>query len=446
MQPNTPNVSSLTTALQSLPEDASEAIVSKLFASELLSSLGFFLTEVIPQYETGGGGITDFATRKNLKHDTFLHTRNNPSLLVELKGKDYNLTEGSPKYITTVNQLKRQLLGTNCKSAQWGIITNSSHIQLFRKHGKTIFPATSCMSLAPNNIDENITKIKAKIENTPRALTVTIYNNKGGVGKTTTTINLAAILAFLGKKVLVLDFDFNQQDLTSALGIKSEGKLKQALTDRNTDLKSIICPYNFQAKKLKITFDVVPADDEILGLSENDLKSLMQLHTLYRKLDFARYKYDYIFIDGSPNWRFISQLAVYAADVVLIPTKHNNLFSLENAGTTIKQFIPEMQVEKRDGTPVALPIFFNGEKITQPQLEVAQKEINHILTNAKKEGANLLPYFYPRYTKSQKDLHIHQVPNYANIASAAFSRIPAVYRDRYAHEYYKNLAKEYFLQ
>jgi hypothetical protein len=69
-----------------------------------------------------------------------------------------------------------------------------------------------------------------------------------------------------------------------------------------------------------------------------------------------------------------------------------------------------------------------------------------IIKTAKKEGFNLLPYFFPRYTNTQKDLHISCIPSYANIASAAFSRTPAVYRDRSAHEYYKNLTKEYFLQ
>lgn len=299
------------------------------------------------------------------------------------------------------------------------------------------------MAITPENIDETVALIKTKIENTPKALTVTVYNNKGGIGKTTTTVNLAAILAFLGKKVLVLDFDFNQQDLTSSLGIKPEnGILEKALTDKNIDLKSIIYPYIFQNKKLQITFDVVPADPEIGGRSEFEYKSAMKIYTLHKKLDLARYEYDYIFIDASPNWRFISQLAVYAADVVLLPTKHNNLFSLENAATAIKEFLPQMQKLKEDGTPIALPIFFNGEKITQPQLELAQKEINQILKNAK----TLLPYFYPRYTNARRDLHIHQVPNYASIASATFSRVPAVYQNRSAHEYYKDLAKEYFLQ
>ncbi len=444
MKDNTPKVKSLKSYLQHLPQNASEAIVSTNFAPYLISYLGFSDKERIPQYDTGGGGITDFATRRNLENDIFLHTKSNPFLLIELKGREINLTENSPSYKATVNQLKRQLLGNNCQAAQWGIITNSSHIQLFRKHGKTIFPATTCIELTPDNIDDTIALIKTKIDSTPKALTVTVYNNKGGVGKTTTTINLAAILAFLGKKVLVLDFDFNQRDLTSSLlNIKPQnGLLEEALTDKNTDLKSVIIPYIFKNPKLQITFDVVPADPKIAGLTEFEYHSKMKISTLHRKLDLARYEYDYIFIDAAPNWRFTSQLAVYAADVVLLPTKHNNSFSLNNAATAIKEFLPEMQKSKKDGTPIALPIFFNGEKITQPQLQLAQKEINQILKNDK----NLVPYFYPKLAPAKKDLHIHHLPEYAIIASAAFERVPAVYKHISVYYYYQDLAKEYFLQ
>ncbi|MDB9423903.1 ParA family protein [Microcystis aeruginosa CS-564/01] len=444
MKDNIPKVKSLKPYLQHLPQNASEAIVSTNFAPYLISYLGFSTTEIIPQYDTGGGGITDFATRRNLANDIFLQTKNNPFLLIELKGRDINLTENSPSYKATVNQLKRQLLGNNCQAAQWGIINNSSHIQLFRKHGKTIFSATTCIELTPDNIDDTIALIKTKIDNTPKALTVTVYNNKGGVGKTTTTVNLAAFLAFLGKKVLVLDFDFNQGDLTrSLLNMKPQnGLLEEALTDKNIDLKSVIIPYIFKNPKLQITFDVVPADPKIAGLTEFDYHSKMKISTLHRKLDLARYEYDYIFIDAAPNWRFTSQLAVYAADVVLLPTKHNNSFSLNNAATAIKEFLPEMQKSKKDGTPIALPIFFNGEKITQPQLELAQKEINQILKNDK----TLVPYFYPKLAPAKKDLHIHHLPEYAIIASAAFARVPAVYKHISVYYYYQDLAKEYFLQ
>jgi cellulose biosynthesis protein BcsQ len=437
----------LQAALQSLPQGASEAIVSAHFSPQFLQALGFESDEVVPEYDTNGGGIVDKAARKTIDNDIFLHTKSNPYLLLELKGKDINLTEGTPGYLKTVNQLKRQLLGSNCKSAKWGILTNSSHVQLFRKHGKVIFPATQCLALDLNNVARVVADIRKKIESPSRALTVTIYNNKGGVGKTTTTVNLAGILTFLGKKVLVIDFDFNQQDLTSALGIPvSDGLVKKALTDKNVDLKSAVVTYKFSTKKLQLCFDIIPADSELANNSDRELSELMRLYALYDKLELARQDYDYILIDSSPNWRFNSKLPVYAADVILIPTKHNNLFSLENAAMTIQKFIPEIQAEKEDGSPIALPIFFNGEKITEPQREVAQQAINNIMKNAKKVKFDLLPYFYPKYTNARKDLHIHEVPSYANIASAAFSRTPAVYRDRSAHDYYKDLAKEYFLQ
>ncbi|CCI34889.1 ParA family protein [Microcystis aeruginosa] len=444
MKDNTPRVTSLKSYLQHLPQDASHAIVSTNFAPYLISYLGFSTTEIIPQYDTGGGGITDFATRRNLENDIFLQTKSNPFLLIELKDRYTNLTENSPSYKATVNQLKRQLLGNNCKAAQWGIINNSSHIQLFRKHGKTIFPATTCIELTPDNIDDTIALIKTKIDSTPKALTVTVYNNKGGIGKTTTTVNLAAFLALLGKKVLVLDFDFNQRDLTkSILTINPEdGLLEKALTDRNIDIKSVIRPYIFKNSKRQITFDVVPTEPKMAEYSEFEYNAKMKIYTLHRKLDLARYEYDYIFIDAAPNWRFTSKLAVYAADVVLLPTKHNSSFSLHNAATAIKEFLPEMQKSKKDGTPIALPIFFNGEKITQPQLQLAQKEINQILKNDK----TLVHYFYPKYTPASKNSHIHHLPEYAIIASAAFECVPAVYKNRSAYDYYQDLAKEYFLQ
>lgn len=427
----------LQSALKSLPEKAPEAIVNDLFAPHLMRELGFQSEEIHPEYDTGDGDV-DKAARKTIGHDIFLRTKSNPYLLVELKGRDINLSSDAASYHKTVNQLKRYLLAPNCKTVQWGIITNSCHIQLFRKHGKVIFPATKCIALNQGNIDNVIASIREKVEKTAKALTVAIYNNKGGVGKTTTTVNLAGILTFLGKKVLAIDFDPNQQDLTSSLGLPlNKGSVFDALTTKDVELQSTTHPYNYTFPKTKTTlrFDVIPADLKLTDEPEHILAGILKFRSLHQKLNPLRQEYDYIFIDSPPNWKLFSQLAVYAADVVLMPTKHNNLFSLENAATAIKQFIPEVQAIKNDGSPIPLPIFFNGEKTTPPQLAIAQQEINNIIKAIRKEDKfDLLPYFFPKYTNAKKDLHIHQVPSYANIASSAFSRIPAVYRDKLAHE------------
>jgi cellulose biosynthesis protein BcsQ len=438
---------SLQSVLQFLPSNASEAVVDQYFSTPLLEALGFQSQEVIPQYPTGNGAV-DKAARKTVDGDIFLKTQVNPYLLLELKGKDVNLANDSAQYKSTIKQLKGYLLAPNCQSVQWGIMTNACHIQLFRKHGKVIHPATQCISLTAENVDQEIAAIKKKIEEPTRALTVAVYNNKGGVGKTTTSVNLAAILTLMGKRVLAIDFDPNQQDLSNHLGIPvSKDNLFNALDQKGGELLNIVHPFKYPSTNPKLVFDVIPPDQELGEIKqEYELRQRWRKNTLYKKLDLARQEYDYIFIDSPPNWRVFSQLAVYAADVVLIPTKHNNLFSLENAAKAIKEFIPEVQQEKKDGSPVPLPIFFNGEKITPPQLRVANEAIAVIIKSAQAEGHDLLPYFFPRYTKSSKDPYIAQVPSYANIAGSAFARIPAVYQNRAAHEYYKNLAKEYFLQ
>ncbi|MBW4422698.1 MAG: AAA family ATPase [Myxacorys californica WJT36-NPBG1] len=443
---------SLQVALHDLPDGALEAVVDLNFVQRsLLEALGFDTGkgEVCPQYDTGSGDV-DYAVRKNSPNDIFLRTQSNPYLLIELKGRDVSLSEGSASYRRAVRQIKRYLLGSHCKTAQWGIITNSVHIQLFRKHRKVVHPATPCLAITVENIGQVIALVRDKIEQPVRALTLSVYNNKGGVGKTTTTVNLAAVLTLLGQEVLVVDCDPNQQDLTSSLGLPlSEGAVFQALTDRNVNLRTAIKPFSITYKALgkEFKFDVIPADKKFIdSVDEVQLRQQLKPDSLQRNLESLKSEYDYILIDAPPNWRIFSQLAVYAADVVLMPTKHNNLFSLENAALAMKEFIPEAQRAREDGRPVALPVFFNGERTTPSQIEAAQLAITNILKQAKKDGFDLMPHFFPRYTTTQKDLHIFEVPSYANIASAAFSRIPATYRDKTARDYYVALAKEYFLQ
>jgi cellulose biosynthesis protein BcsQ len=436
---------SLLDTWQSLPDDAAESVIDRLFIPTLLQELGFATQEIYSQYPTGNSKNVDFAARKDIGEDVFLHTKSNPYLLVESKARDYNLF-GNTQYLQSVNQLKGYLLDPNCKkTACWGIITNSRQIQLFRKHGKVIHPGSEKIELNASNLNATVANLRAKIEKS-KALTVAIYNNKGGVGKTTTTINLAAILAYYNKKVLMVDFDFNQHDLTNLLGIKlSEENVFNALTEKDYSIKKVIFNCKYSNKQKDIRIDVIPADRKLEELADDESRHLLRHRTLNDKLGSVSEEYDYILIDASPNWKLFSQMALYAADVVLMPTNHTNIFSLENAAVAMKQYFPDIQKVKADGSPVPLPIFFNGSKMSPAQTKMTQEAIDRILVTAETEGFNLRPYFYPKSDRTKKDLTIFEIPNYANIASSAFVNIPAVYKSKVTREYYENLAKEYFL-
>ena len=354
---NIQNKDKLVKCLTELMPEEQEAGVNEYFiAPSFIEALGFSLRERISQFRTDKTRkkYVDYALCKNLDSRIFAKDRINPSVLIELKGRDINLAYGTASYKKTVKQLKEYLLGSECKSAQWGIITNSKHIQLFRKHGKTIFPATTCLEINPDNIAGITQDIRQKIEQTDRALTVAVYNNKGGVGKTTTVINLAATLTRYRKKVLVVDFDPGQRDLSDSLSAESrEYTLSECLKDRkdSNNLKQTVYHYSKNFKGgVTLGFDIVPVDDDFSQIPEHEIRHEISTYTLRKKLDSLKSEYDYILIDAPPNWRFHSFSALYAADVVLIPTKHNNIRSLKNAATTIQQYIPEIQQDRQAKT------------------------------------------------------------------------------------------------
>jgi|AGSF01.1.fsa_nt_gi hypothetical protein len=131
-----------------------------------------------------------------------------------------------------------------------------------------------------------------------------------------------------------------------------------------------------------------------------------------------------------------------------MPTEHNNFSSLKNAAKVIKGFLPEVKKLRQDGGPIALPIFFNKHKETEASIKRANAEIKAILTVKKGENdildPNVLPYYWPKYTKAVTDTTIFYVPEYEVVSSAAFSRKPAALQHKKAAEYYLKLAQEYF--
>lgn len=454
--------SNLKEAWLSLPPNANEPqIATNFILSSVLPVFGFDrINEVVQNCPTGkGGDKVDIAVRKNTDHDKFAFTQKQPSLIIELKRRDLDLDSHTNEYKKAVSQIKRYLhpTATNCQEVKWAILTNANHIQLFRRHGRVIYPYTTNIELTADNIDEKIDLIRKYIERIDKALCVALYNNKGGVGKTTTTINLAGILSLpnpvgFNKKVLVVDFDPNQKDLTDLLNIKPQKlSLSNFFQDyKNQSIDDVISSYQLKATNSKqYGFDVIPADEKFLEMSESEIASKMGEGILRKSLSKLKNIYDYIFIDCPPGSGYFTHESIIASDVVLMPSKHNGVASFKNAAMVIKTIFPKLGDNRRQdnpelGNPFPLPIFFNGEQITPAQKQQAQTAIFDIIKKSE-DTIDLLHFFFPKYTNENKNLEIFELPHYAHIAGAAFSKRPAVFTSKKACECYRYLVKEYFL-
>lgn len=155
---------------------------------------------------------------------------------------------------------------------------------------------------------------------------IALANQKGGVGKTTTTINLAAAVALLGKKVLIIDSD-PQANATSGVGIVTE--------DDQLDIYDLIVHEEDPKSAIVSTdtpnLDLIPSSIDLVG-ADLELASVLQREFRMKKVvDVIKDDYDYIFIDCLPSLGLITINALTAADSVLVPVQCE-FFSLEGYG------------------------------------------------------------------------------------------------------------------
>ncbi|MDN6194088.1 MAG: AAA family ATPase [Alkalibacterium sp.] len=145
---------------------------------------------------------------------------------------------------------------------------------------------------------------------------IAVANQKGGVGKTTTTVNLGASLAYNGKKVLLIDIDA-QGNATSGLGIR-KGEVDRDIYDvliNEEPLKDVVLPSS------RDNLSIVPATIQLAG-AEVELTSLMARETrLKSAVETVEKEYDYILIDCPPSLGHLTINAFTASNSVLIPVQ-----------------------------------------------------------------------------------------------------------------------------
>jgi chromosome partitioning protein len=155
---------------------------------------------------------------------------------------------------------------------------------------------------------------------------VAIANQKGGVGKTTTAINLAAALAVLEKRVLIVDAD-PQANATSGVGVKGELirlTTYECLVERANPQDAIVQTETPNLSIIPSSIDLVGAEIELVNADGREFRMAEMLLQI-------KDNYDYIFIDCLPSLGLITLNALAAADCVLVPVQCE-FFSLEGYG------------------------------------------------------------------------------------------------------------------
>ena len=204
---------------------------------------------------------------------------------------------------------------------------------------------------------------------------IAIANQKGGVGKTTTSVNLAASIGVLEKKVLLIDAD-PQADATSGLGVHV-GQVEVGtyqLLEHTASAESCILDANTP------NVDIIPAHIDLVAIEIELVDKEEREYMLKKAIEHLKAAYDYIIIDCAPSLGLLTLNALTAADAVIIPIQCE-YFALEGLGkllNTIKS-VQKIHNGNLDIEGLLLTMYDSRLRLSNQVVEEVQKHFNEMV-------------------------------------------------------------------
>ncbi|MBD0388426.1 MAG: AAA family ATPase [Nostoc sp. C3-bin3] len=339
-------------------------VESKLIVQYLLPQLGY--TPDTWHQEVAVGSIRLDFLAFAAQVIPFVLDANSPlSIVMEAKHPKQNLNNHVPRlrhYLTSLN-------------VRYGLLTNGKEIRIYQKLqydiqllfqcsgkevetkldeikdliGRDSLQEGQLVNQPEIQITENSLNLETKEQHSMK--TIAIYHNKGGVGKTTVAVNLAAALRKKGKRVLLIDID-SQANTTFATGlIKFQFDEEDDLREQNVSCLLESSDFNFIPEIMRQShyfnnpeIDVVPSHINLIQKQDQLNLIAVSRSRLISKLKPVEQNYDIVIIDTPPSRDYYAQVALIASDYLIIPS---DLKPFANQGLpTVKTFVNEINEYK----------------------------------------------------------------------------------------------------